>query len=204
MTPDKRNIISNFKSRNIEVDFFDTLEDVKNKLVDIIPDTCSVGIGNSTTLKKMEISRILGERGNKILDKTLAKNKEESRIIKKKALLSDWYITGSNAVSEDGHIVNIDHSGNRVAALIYGPENVIIVVGRNKVVKTIDDAIYRAKNVAAPLNAKRAGLNPPCVKENKCIECNSKDKVCNNIVITQGQVDKERLKLYIINEEVGF
>jgi L-lactate utilization protein LutC len=197
-------IIRNFKSRNIEVTFFKTLEDVKDKILDLIPINSTVGIGNSRTLKEIDISRTLTERGNTVFDKTLAKSKEESKKIKKKSLLTDWYITGTNAISKDGYIVNIDHSGNRVAAMIYGPDNVIVVVGKNKICNTLNDALYRVRNVAAPLNAKRAGYNPPCLKLNECVNCKTDQRVCFNLVVIEGQYEKKRMKLFIVDEEVGF
>ncbi|RKD32462.1 lactate utilization protein [Thermohalobacter berrensis] len=197
-------IIKNFKSRNIEVTFFKTLEDVKDKILDLIPINSTVGIGNSKTLKEMDISRLLCERGNTVFDKTLAKSKKESKHIKKKSLLTDWYITGTNAISKDGHIVNIDHSGNRVAAMIYGPDNVIVVVGKNKICNTLQDAIDRVRNIAAPLNAKRAGYKPPCLELNKCVDCKTDQRVCFNLVIIEGQYEKDRMKLFIVDEEIGF
>ena len=193
-----------FRSKNIKVEFFNSLDDAKRKVLEIIHVDKSIGIGNSVTLKKMNISETLNERGNIVYDKTLARTKDESTKLKKMSLLTDWYITSSNAISMEGHIVNIDHSGNRVAAMIYGPDNVIIVVGKNKVADTLEAAIYRAKNLAAPLNAKRAGHNPPCVNTNKCVDCNSDEKVCNSIVIIQGQENKDRMRLFIVDEEVGF
>lgn len=200
----KAELIGNFKNRNIEVSYFDTMQEVKNRILDLIPNDSSVGIGNSITLKKMNISETIKNRGNIVFDKTLAKSKEEVKQLKRKALLTDWYITGTNAVSIDGHIVNIDHSGNRVAAMIYGPEKVIIVVGKNKICNTLEDAIKRARNISAPLNAKRAGYNPPCIEMKRCIDCKSKDRVCFNLVIIEGQCEKERMKLFIVNEEMGF
>ena len=200
----KLEIIKNFKSRNIDVTFFETLEDVKDRINELIPIDCSVGIGNSKTLKEINISKLLKERGNIVFDKTLAESKEESSQLKKKSLLSDWYITGTNAVSKEGHVVNIDHSGNRVAAMIYGPDNVIIVVGKNKICDTLDDAIQRCRNVSAPLNAKMAGYNPPCLKLKRCVDCRTDERVCFNLVIIEGQFVKDRMKLFIINEELGF
>ena len=197
-------LIKNFRSGNIEVEFFNSLEEVKEKILEVIPSDKSIGIGNSVTLKKMNISEVLNNRGNTVYDKTLAKTKDESKQLKKMSLLTDWYLTGSNAISMEGHIVNIDHSGNRVAAMIYGPDNIIIVVGKNKVVDTLEEAIYRAKNIAAPLNAKRAGHNPPCIKANRCVDCNSEEKVCNSMVIIQGQENKNRMRLFIVDEDVGF
>lgn len=194
----------NFKLRNIEVQYFETLENVKSFILNIIPIKCTIGIGHSVTLQKLDITNALLERGNIVYDKELAKNREECKDLKKKALITDWYITGSNAISIDGQIVNVDHSGNRVAAITFGPDKVIIVVGKNKVVDTVDEAIRRVKNVACPLNAKRAGFNPPCVTLNKCVDCVSKERVCNSLSIIEGQSDSNRIKLFIVNEECGF
>lgn len=194
----------NFKSRNIEVQYFETLESVKSFILNIIPIKCTVGIGHSVTLQKIDITNTLLERGNIVYDKELGKSREESKELKRKALITDWYITGSNAISIDGQIVNVDHSGNRVAAITFGPDKVIIVVGKNKVVDTVDEAIRRVKNVACPLNAKRAGFNPPCVALNKCVDCVSKERVCNSLSIIEGQSDSDRIKLFIVDEECGF
>ena len=170
----------NFRLRNIEVEYFETLENVKSHILNIIPIESTIGIGHSATLQKINITNSLLERGNVVYDKELAKNEEDCKDLKRKSLITDWYITGSNAISLDGRIVNIDHSGNRVAAISFGPDKVIIVVGKNKVVDSVDEAIKRVKNVACPLNAKRAGFNPPCVTLNKCVDCVSKERVCNS------------------------
>lgn len=197
------NLINNFKLRNIEVTYFERIQDAANMILKLIPIQSTIGIGHSATLQKMNITDLLIERGNVVYDKELSTSKEECKTLKKKALLSDWYISGSNAVSEDGRIVNVDHSGNRVAAISFGPDNVIIVVGKNKITKSLDEAINRVKNVACPLNAKRAGFNPPCVTINKCVNCVSKERVCNCLSIIEGQADKNRMKLFIINDELG-
>lgn len=197
-------LIKNFKLRNIGVSYFDALEDVKAEILRIIPADCTIGIGHSSTLQEMNISEVLLERGNIVYDKELGKNKEECKILKKKALITDWYITGSNAISMDGRIVNVDHSGNRVAAISFGPDNVIIVVGINKVVDSLDKAIKRVKNIASPLNAKRAGYNPPCVTLNRCVDCVSKERVCNSLSIIEGQLDPNRIKLFIVEDNYGF
>jgi len=197
-------INNNFSKRNIEAYYFKNLDEVKEKILSTIPKDNTVGFGNSGTLKQMDISNELFKRGNIVYNKTLAQSKKETVRLKKKALLSDWYLTGTNAISTEGHIVNIDHSGNRVAAMLYGPDNVIIVIGKNKVEESLEEAINRAKNTAAPLNAKRAGYNPPCVELNECIDCNSKERVCNSLVIIEGQAKKNRIKLYIIDQELGF
>lgn len=181
-----KKITRNFKLRNIEVKYFDSFEDVKSYILKIVPIECTIGIGHSATLQNINITNCLLERGNIVYDKELAKNSDECKSLKKKSLITDWYITGSNAISLDGRIVNVDHSGNRVAAISFGPDNVIIVVGRNKIVDSVDDAIKRVKNVACPLNAKRAGFNPPCVTLNRCVDCVSTERVCNSLSIIEG------------------
>lgn len=197
-------LIENFNSRNIDVEFFNTLDEVRDKILDIIPLNKTVGIGNSQTLKKLNVSKALSERGNIVYDKTLASTKEEVRLLKKKSLLTDWYITGTNAISAKGHIVNIDHSGNRVAAMTYGPDKVIIVVGKNKIEEDLEQAIHRARNYAAPRNAIRAGYNPPCLEAKKCVDCKSKDRVCYILSIIEGQHETNRMTLFIVDEEAGF
>lgn len=194
----------NFKLRNIEVEYFDSLEAVKSYILDIVPIEATVGIGHSATLLKMNLTNSLLERGNVVYDKEHAKNQDECRELKRKALTTDWYITGSNAVSADGRIVNVDHSGNRVASISFGPDKVIIVIGVNKIVDSVDEAIKRVKNIACPLNAKRAGLNPPCVTLNRCVDCISKERVCNSLSIIEGQSDCNRIRIYIVKEECGF
>lgn len=201
---DKQRIIENFKIRNIQVQFFDSQEAAREEILHLIPQTATVGIGHSATLAAMKIVEDLFQKGNIVFDKTLAETKEEIKDLKRKSLLADWYISSSNAVSAEGHIVNIDHSGNRVAALTYGPDKVIIVVGINKLTEHLEEAINRAKNTASPKNAKRAGFTPPCVQLERCIDCKSDQRVCHYLSIIQGQHEKDRMKLFIINEELGF
>jgi len=197
-------LIRNLKQRNIDAFFLESFYEVNEKLLQMIPTDCTVGIGHSITVQNSGIIEKLEERGNVVFDKTKAINKEEGKHIKKKALIADWFITGTNAISLEGHIVNIDHSGNRVAAMVFGPDNVVIVVGINKITDSLSEAIFRARNVASPMNAKRAGFNPPCVELNKCVDCKSRDRVCNSVVIIEGQETKGRMKVFIVNESTGF
>ena len=194
----------NFEKRNIKVLWFDTFVDIKEYLLKSIPISSTVGIGNSQTLKIIKITNALSNRGNEVYDKTFGNTQDEIKDLKRKSLLADCYVSSSNAVSVDGRIVNIDHSGNRVAAITYGPDRVYIVIGKNKITTTYEEALRRAKNIAAPMNAKRAGYNPPCVSAGHCVDCLSSEKVCNIISIIEGQSIKNRLILLIANEEEGF
>jgi L-lactate utilization protein LutB len=200
----KNSIIKRFKGRNIEVSVFDTIREAKEQILELIPETASVGIGHSATLEAMKLTALLCDRGNRVYDKTLADSREESKHLKRQALLADWYVSGANAVSMEGHIVNMDHSGNRVAALSYGPEHVIIAVGINKLTSNLEEAIRRVQNTASPKNADRGGYNPPCIQLGACIDCDSEQRICHNLSIIQGQHEKHRMKLFIINAELGF
>jgi len=197
-------LTENFAKRNIDVLWFDSFSQIKAYLLQEIPTTAKVGIGNSATLKSMNITKALCDSGNVVFDKTLGNTPEEIRELKRASLLADCYISGSNAVSECGRIVNIDHSGNRVAAISYGPDKVYIVVGKNKITATYDQAIKRARNTAAPQNAKRAGYNPPCIAAGHCVDCDSPQRVCFVTSTVEGQHVKGRLTLLIANEEEGF
>lgn len=123
---------------------------------------------------------------------------------RRQALLADLFFTGSNAVTETGMLVNLDMVGNRVAGLTFGPQTVVLFIGRNKIVPTLDDAMQRIKNVAAPANAIRhAGLKTPCRKTVVCANCSSPDRICNTWCITQKSFPKGRIKIILINQDLG-
>lgn len=196
--------IKNFEKRNIRAAYFEKLEDVKKEILELILPEDTVGIGNSITIKATGIGFELEKRGNPVFDKTKAMDKAESKSLKMKAMFADWYLLSCNAISLQGQLVNIDHTGNRVAAMIYGPERVIVVASVCKIEDNLEDAISRAKNVSAPSNARRAGLNPPCVALNHCVDCYSNERVCNTLVVMEGQTNFERLRVFLVGEKVGF
>lgn len=194
----------NFNKRGITVKMFDTFDEIMQEILSILPAGASVGIGNSQTLKQMQMTERLVKCGHMVYDKTFGKNADEIIALKRKSLLTDYYISGANAISQEGHIVNIDHSGNRVAALSYGPKHVFIIAGKNKIAPNLMDAIARAKNIAAPLNAQRAGYHPPCVAAGVCVDCYSEMRVCNVLSIIEGQSDPARMTVFIADEDAGF
>lgn len=202
--PAIRKLIGNLEARNIEAEYAENRTQALARILAAIPPAASVGIGNSQTLKALRVSETLTERGQPVYDKTFSRSPAEARSLKKKALLADWFVSGTNAVSHEGHIVNIDHSGNRVAALLFGPDHVLIVVGVNKLVPTLDDAIARAREQAAPQNARRAGFNPPCVASGTCVDCRSPERVCRSLVIIEGQAIPGRVKVLVIGEKLGY
>jgi L-lactate utilization protein LutB len=132
-----------------------------------------------------------------------SKSSEENLELRRKALLTDLFITGTNAVTEDGMLVNLDMIGNRVGALTFGPKNVVILVGRNKIVSDLDEAMWRIKNYVAPTNAMRLDKKTPCVKTSFCDDCKSPDRICNTWTITEKSFPKGRVKVVLINEDLG-
>lgn len=123
---------------------------------------------------------------------------------RRQGLLVDFYISGTNAVTEAGHLVNLDMIGNRVGAITFGPKNVVILVGRNKIVPDLDSAMYRIKEYASPVNAMRLDCKTPCVKTSHCEDCISPGRICNSWTITEKSFPKARIKVVLINEELGF
>jgi L-lactate utilization protein LutB len=134
-------------------------------------------------------------------DKTISR--EESIERRRQALLTDLFFTGTNAVTQDGKLVNLDMIGNRVAAITFGPKNVVIFIGRNKIVPDLETAMHRIKDFAAPANAIRHGKKTPCMKTASCKDCKSPDRICNTWTITEKSFPKGRIKVILINEDLG-
>jgi L-lactate utilization protein LutB len=134
-------------------------------------------------------------------DKTISR--EEGWERRRQSLLADLFITGTNAITESGMLVNLDMIGNRVSAITFGPKNVIILAGRNKIVADLEDAMMRIKNFAAPANVMRLGMNTPCAKTSYCEECKSKDRICNTWTITEKSFPRGRVRIILINQDVG-
>jgi hypothetical protein len=122
---------------------------------------------------------------------------------RRQALLVDFYIAGTNAVTEEGQLVNLDMIGNRIGALTFGPESVVVLIGRNKLVADVEEAMYRIKNYVAPTNAMRLDKKTPCVKTSYCEECSSPQRICNTWTITEKSFPKGRVKIVLINEDLG-
>jgi L-lactate utilization protein LutB len=176
-------------------------------LEEIIPEISptTVSWGGSMTFTDTGIYEAVRNHGNITVLDTFDKNasKEEAFERRRQALLVDLFITGTNAITETGKLVNLDMIGNRVAGITFGPKNVIILVGRNKIVPDIEDAISRVKNYTAPANVMRLDKKTPCLKTSYCEECSSPDRICNSWIITEKSFPKGRVKVVLINEDLG-
>jgi len=173
--------------------------------LEMIPPGATVGLGGSLSVRQIGLLDAL-RSGKYTLYDQYAKglSPERSMQMRRKGLLADFFVTGSNAVTMDGCLVNLDGSGNRVAALTFGPQKVIVVVGRNKIVGDVDEALDRVWNRAAPLNAKRLNRKVPCATSGQCEDCSSPERICNHLVITERQMTKGRLTVVIVNQDLGF
>ncbi len=176
------------------------LEDLLPKLN---PET--VSWGGSVTFTDSGLYKELSENSDlKVLDTFDQKLKDaQKHELRRKALLADLFIAGTNAITETGQLVNLDMVGNRVGALTFGPKWVILMIGRNKIVTNLDEAMYRIKNYVAPTNCMRLDKKTPCVKTSYCEECKGPDRICNTWTINEKSFPKGRIKVILINEDLG-
>lgn len=196
-------------ANNFEAFVAENTDEAKSIVLDkIIPKIApkSVSWGGSLTFVATGLYDVLKKNNDLNVLDTYDKNlsPEESMERRRQSLLVDLFITGSNAVTESGQLVNLDMFGNRVGAITFGPKNVIILVGRNKIVPDLDEAMFRVKNYAAPVNAMRLDKKTPCAKTSFCEYCKSPDRICNTWTITEKSFPKERVKVILINEDLGF
>lgn len=197
-------VIKNFQKRNIEGYYCPDAENAVEKVLELIPKDSSVAWGGSMTLKQIGLLERLKEEELKLLDRDTAKRDEEKRRIYYETFNCDYYLMSSNAITQDGKLVNIDGNGNRIAALIYGPANVIIIAGMNKITADEESAIKRIKSYTAPVNALRLSKNTPCTRTGSCQECLSDDCICSQVLVTRKSSYKKRIKVILVGEELGF
>ncbi len=202
------NVKEALESNNFEVFIADNSEEASNIVLEkVIPNENikSVSWGGSMTFVGTGLYDALKNKKEfKILDtfdKSLSN--DEKTQLRREALLTDLFVTGTNALTEDGCLVNLDMIGNRVGALTFGPKYVLILTGRNKIVPDIDTAMKRIKNYVAPTNAMRLDMKTPCVKTGECSECKVSARICNSWTITQKSFPKKRVKVILINEDLG-
>ena len=177
-------------------------------LEDILPKISpkSIAWGGSLTFGATGLYEVLKERTEleviDTYDRTIPP--EETLERRRQSLLVDLFVTGTNAITESGELVNLDMIGNRVAAIVFGPKHVIVLIGRNKIVTDLDDAMFRVKNYSAPVNSMRLDKKTPCVETSYCQDCKSPDRICNAWSIVEKSFPKGRIKVVLINESLGF
>jgi hypothetical protein len=188
-----------------------TLIPVKNGLeaceviLKMIPQKSKIGYGGSKTLDEIGIIDKLRAGDYILYDRSkIEKYTPEFNKLNHDAQHADYFLAGSNAITEDGKIVNKDRTGNRVSSMIFGSEHIILAVGKNKLVKNLEAALKRIETIAAPANAKRMGVKTPCVITGKCEDCDSPERLCCNTVIIERQFKPNRMTVILIDENLGY
>lgn len=198
-----KRLVENLTKRNMSAYYCATKEEALNKALELIPEEDVVSWGGSETLNQIGLIDAVKKR-NKVIDRATAASMEEKQELMRQALLCDTFLMSSNAVSQDGQLVNIDGNGNRCAALIYGPKSVVMVVGMNKVAADLDAAMSRARNTAAPANVQHfPGLKTPCSVTGVCANCMSPETICCQFVITRYSRVPGRIKVIFVGESLG-
>ena len=197
-------IIKNLEKRNMEGYYFASAAACTEAILSTLPKGSVIGWGGSESIKECGLLEEIQKGGYELLDRSLARTPEESRQIYAKTVLADYYLMSTNAITLGGELINIDGNGNRVACLIQGPSHVIIIAGMNKVVSTAEDAIRRVRNIASPPNCIRLNKQTPCAVTGMCAECLGDDCICSQTVITRRSGIKDRIKVLLVGEELGY
>jgi L-lactate utilization protein LutB len=184
-----------------KVSYFENSNEAAKYIVDNVKNT-TVGFGDSATLESMNLAELLS-KNNTVIDPAPYSGDEFNEVAKK-ALLTDVFFTSVNGVAETGELVNIDGTGNRVAGSLFGHKKIYFVFGTNKIEPTLEKAIWRARNIAAPQNSKRLGYNTPCAaKADRCYDCSSAERICNTLNIHLKKMKYVEAECIIINESLG-
>lgn len=191
------------KTRHFAADYYPTAEEAKAAILSEIAPEASVGWGGSVTVDGLGIKDELRARGQKLFDRDKAPDRAASTLESKKALTADVFLMSSNAISQDGCLVNMDGMGTRLAALVFGPDKVLVVAGMNKVCSTVESAVDRVRNIAAPMNCQRFAGESPCRVTGACGSCKSPDSICANLVITRLCKVPGRIHVILIGEDLG-
>ena len=196
-------LVKNLQNRHFEAYYCATKEEALEKALELIPMGATVGWGGVMSAHQIGLVEALHRGDYRPIDRDKCETPEEKLQAAKDSMFADVFLTGANGLSLDGEMVNIDGTGNRVAAIVYGPKEVLVIAGMNKVSDTLEDAITRARTVAAPLNQQRFGLNNPCTVTGTCADCKSETCICNQILITRHCRPVGRIKFILVGEDLG-
>lgn len=209
-------VTENLRKNNMQVHYVESKADVVDKVAELLKDGDTVGIGGSQSIFESGVFDLLRSGKYNFLDRYKeGLSREEIEKIYVKSFSADAYICSSNAITEKGELYNVDGSSNRVAAICYGPKSVIIIAGYNKIVKNFEEAVKRVKSIAAPANCDRLNCNTYCKEKGECISfltdasditngCSSPDRTCCNYVFSAYQRKKDRIKVILVGEELGY
>ena len=194
-------VIKGLASRNMTGYYCATRQDALEKALSLIPEGSNVTMGGGMSVHEIGLVEALKAGNYNFIDRDEYEDKRKAMLF---AYDADVFLSSTNAITEDGILINIDGNANRVSAIAQGPKKVVMIVGMNKVCNDVDGAMKRARNVAAPINAQRFGLSTPCTKTGACLNCKSPDTICCQFLITRFSRHKDRIHIILVNENLGF
>ena len=194
-------VIKGLESRNMTGYYAETKEEALKIALSLIPEGCSVTMGGAMSAHEIGLPQALAAGNYNFIDRDKIEDKRAAMLA---AYDADYFLASANAMTEDGILVNIDGNANRVSAIAQGPKNVLFIIGMNKICIDVDSALKRARNVAAPINAQRFGLDTPCTKTGSCMNCKSPDTICCQFLITRYSRHPGRIHVILVNDELGF
>ena len=194
-------VIQGLKSRNMTGYYAGSKEEALAQALALIPEGSSVTMGGAMSAHEIGLVDALKAGNYHFIDRDAMADKRAAMLA---AYDADFFLTSANAMTSDGEMVNIDGNANRVSAIAQGPKKVLVIVGMNKICDDLDGAMKRARNVAAPINAQRFGLNTPCAKTGACMNCKSPDTICCQFLITRFSRHADRIHVILVNDFLGF
>ena len=197
-------IVKELTARNMEAYYTDSKEEALKKALELIPEGSSISWGGSMSVNEIGLKEAVCQGNYHVYNRDTAPTPEDKRKIELAEYDCDYFLTSANAITEDGIMINIDGHSNRVSSIAAGPQNVLMIIGMNKVTHDVDSAMSRARNEAAPINAQRFNLSTPCCKTGACFDCKTPDTICCQILITRYSKTPQRIKVILVNEDLGF
>ncbi len=194
-------VIKGLESRNMKGYYAADREEALQIALELIPENSSISMGGAMSAHEIGLVDAIKNGNYNFIDRDAAEDKRAAML---EGYDADYFLTSANAMTEDGVMVNIDGNSNRVSAIAQGPKHVLVIVGMNKICDDVDGAMKRARNVAAPINAQRFGLNTPCAKTGSCMNCKSPDTICCQFLITRCSRHTDRIHVILVNDNLGF
>ncbi len=197
-------VIKGLVSRNMTGYYAENKEAALKIALDMIPENATIAWGGSASVSEIGLKDAVLQGNYHLYNRDAARSPAQRREMELAGFGADCFLCSSNAVTEDGILVNLDGNSNRVAAICYGPQKVIMVVGMNKICKDLDAAVYRVRNTAATCNAQRFSIETPCKKTGACADCKSPDTICCQMLITRYSRHQDRIHVILVNDDLGF
>lgn len=199
-----KTIIKNLEKRQMEGHYCPDRASAVKLALELMPEGSSISWGGSMTLSEMGLLETLRDSSYQLIDRDTAKSADEKRKMAGEICCSDFFLMSTNAITLDGELVNMDGRGNRVSFLIFGPQYVLVFAGMNKIAADLDSGILRTRNTASPANTVRLNKQTPCAVTGRCGDCYSADSICSQLVITRRSAVKNRIKVILVGEELGY